>query len=160
MVKAIGQELDPKLQPFVWSMKKEFKRNTQTAQNLATEASLIGMVAVLLACVGIVGLVMYAVSQRMKEIAIRLALGADKAHVLGVVLRQFLWPVSLGLMAGVAGAAGLSQILRKVLYGVSGFDLLSYVSAIGLLVGIVFVAALWPARRALKVDPMRALRCE
>jgi predicted permease len=160
MVKAIGQELDPKLQPFVWSMKTEFKRNTQTAQNLATQAGLIGMVAVLLACVGIVGLVMYAVSQRTKEIAIRLALGADKAHVLGVVLHQFAWPVGLGLVAGAAGAAGLSQILRKVLYGVSGLDPISYAGATTLLVVIAVAAALGPARRALQVDPMNVLRHE
>jgi len=160
MVKTIGQELDPKLLPFVWVMKKEFKRSTQSAENLAMAASLIGMVAVLLASIGIVGLVMYAVTQRTKEIAIRLALGASKRHVLGAVLRQFAWPVGCGLAAGAAGAAGLSQVLRKVLYGVSGLDVLSYVSAIGLLVGIVFVAALWPARRALKVDPIRALRTE
>lgn len=160
MVKAIGQELDPKLLPFVWVMKKEFKRNTQSAENLAMAASLIGTVAVLLACVGIVGLVMYAVSQRAKEIAIRLALGAGKADVLAAVLRQFCWPVGFGLVAGVAGAAGLSRVLRKVLYGVSALDALSYVSAIALLVAIVFVAALWPARRALKIDPMRALHCE
>jgi predicted permease len=160
MVKAIGQELDPKLLPFVWVMKTEFKRNTQSAENLATQASLIGMVAVLLAGVGIVGLVMYSVTQRTKEIAIRLALGADKTHVLASVLRQFCWPVGLGLVAGAAGAAGLSQILRKMLYGISGLDVLSYASAMGLLVLIVFVAALWPARRALKVDPVRALRSE
>jgi ABC-type antimicrobial peptide transport system permease subunit len=118
------------------------------------------MVAVLLAGVGIVGLVMYSVTQRTKEIAIRLALGADKTHVLASVLRQFCWPVGLGLVAGAAGAAGLSQILRKMLYGLSGLDVLSYASAMGLLVLIVFVAALWPARRALKVDPVRALRSE
>jgi predicted permease len=160
MVKAIGQELDPKLLPMVWVMKKEFKRDTKTAENLAMEVSMVGVVAVLLASVGMIGLVMYAVTQRTKEIAIRLALGAGKAHVLVAVLRQFAWPVGIGLVVGAAGAAGLSQILRKVLYGISGLDALSYASAMLLLVGIIFVAALWPARRALTVDPMRALHCE
>lgn len=160
MVKAIGQQLDPKLLPMVWVMKKEFKKDTQSAENLAMEASMIGIVAVLLASVGIIGLVMYAVTQRTKEIAIRLALGAGKADVLAAVLRQFAWPVGIGLVVGAAGAAGLSRILRQVLYGISGLDALSYASAVVLLIGIIFVAALWPARRALRVDPVSALHCE
>lgn len=160
VVKAIAGGLDPKVFPEVRSIKVLFRENVAGVEKAAMVVSLIGMVAVLLAGVGIVGLVMYTVSQRTKEIAIRLALGAGKGDVLGAVLRQFCWPVGLGLVAGTVGAAGLSQILRKVLYGVSGLDALSYVSAVGLLVGIIFVAAVWPARRALRVDPVGALRCE
>jgi ABC-type antimicrobial peptide transport system permease subunit len=104
--------------------------------------------------------VTYAVSERKKEIAIRIALGAKPGHVLSAILRQFLWPVVLGLVAGFAGTAALSRVLRRILFGVSNLDPLSYVGALGVLVIIVTIAALLPARRALKLDPMRALHYE
>ena len=100
----------------------------------------------------------YAVSQRTKEIGIRTALVARPSHVLAVVLRQFSFPVVGGLLVGVGGAAALSQILRQELYGISNLDPIAYLAAIGLFVVTVAVAALLPARRALRVDPMRALR--
>lgn len=120
--------------------------------------SVLGSVAHLLACLGIVGLVAYAVSQRTKEIGIRMALGAKRAHVLSLVLRQFSRPVVAGLLVGVAAAAALSQLLRGVLYGISHLDPLAYLAAIGIFVLTVALAALLPARRALRVNPMRALR--
>jgi predicted lysophospholipase L1 biosynthesis ABC-type transport system permease subunit len=92
--------------------------------------SLIGMVAVLLAGVGIIGLVAFTVSQRTKEIAIRIALGARKVQVLAAVLRQFAWPVALGLVAGTGIAAAASRVLRKALFGVNNLDPLSYARAL------------------------------
>jgi ABC-type antimicrobial peptide transport system permease subunit len=77
-----------------------------------------------------------------------------------VVLRQFAIPVAAGLLAGVGGAAALSQILRQLLYGVSNLDPMAYVGAVGVFAVAVVVAALLPARRALRVDPIRALRYE
>ena len=94
--------------------------------------------ALLLACLGIVGLVAYSVSQRTKEIGIRMALGAPGSHVLSVVLascRARSWP---DCSLGVAGAAGLSQVLRRELYGVSNLDPLAYGAAIAL-----FVVTAW-----------------
>jgi ABC-type antimicrobial peptide transport system permease subunit len=129
-------------------------------ERVAAVVSLIGMVAVLLAGVGIIGLVAFTVSQRSKEIAIRLALGAKRAQVLAAVLRQFSWPVALGLVAGTGLAAALSKFLRKGLYGVSNLDPIGYGGAIGILVLIVAVAALMPARRALKLDVAKALHHE
>jgi len=106
------------------------------------------------------GLVAYGVSQRTKEIGIRMALGARPAHVLAVILRQFSVPVAAGLLAGVGAAAALSQILRQLLYGVGNLDPIAYLGAIAVFAVTVAVAALLPARRALRVDPMRALRYE
>jgi ABC-type antimicrobial peptide transport system permease subunit len=105
-------------------------------------------------------LVAYGVSQRTKEIGIRMALGARPSDVLAVVLRQFSLPVAAGLLAGVGGAAALSQILRQQLYGVSNLDPMAYLGAIAVFAVTVALAALLPARRALRVDPMRALRYE
>jgi len=100
------------------------------------------------------------VSQRTREIGIRMALGARPAHILSVVLRQFSRPVGAGLLAGIGGAAALSGLLRGQLYGISNLDFTAYLGAIGVFAVTVAVAALWPARRALRVDPMRSLRHE
>jgi ABC-type antimicrobial peptide transport system permease subunit len=132
----------------------------QGAEYSALSAGLLGFTALLLACVGIVGLVGYAVSQRTKEIGIRMALGAKPSDVLSVVLGQLSRSVVAGLLLGVAGAAAVSRILRQVLYGVSNLDPIAYLAAIGVFVVVATLAALLPARRALRVDPMRALRYE
>jgi ABC-type antimicrobial peptide transport system permease subunit len=157
MVKSITASLNPNVFPGMRLLKAEFKKDTESAGQAAMAASLLGMVAVLLAALGLVGLVAYAVSERTKEIAIRIALGAKPRHVVSAILRQFLWPVASGLLAGLAAAAALSQVLRKVLFGVSNLDPLSYASAVIVLVAIATIAALLPAKRALRVDPIRAL---
>jgi len=159
-LRSIAQNLDPKLFPEVRLLKGELHRETQSAGNIAMIISLLGFVAALLAGLGIVGLVAYSVSQRTREIAIRLALGASRMQLLGAILRQFSWPVVLGLIAGAAATAVVSQVLRGMLYGVSNLDPLSYAAAIALLIGIFAVAALLPARRALKLDVARALHQE
>ncbi len=159
-VAAVARSADPKLFPEVGLMKNAFREKVGTARNVALAVSLLGSVSLFLACLGIVGLVSYAVSQRTKEIGIRMALGAEPAHVLTVVLRQFSVPVVAGLLAGAGLAAALSRILRQELYGVNNLDPIAYVGAIGIFVAIITIAALLPARRALGVDPLRALRYE
>jgi predicted permease len=159
-LRAIPQSLDPKLFPEVRLLKAEFQNETKSAGGIAKIISLLGFVAVLLSSIGILGLVAYTVSQRKKEIAIRLALGAPAAQVLLAVLRQFSWPVTLGILAGIGATAALSQILRRILYGVSNLDPLSYTSAILVLCAILAAAMLLPARRALKLDVARTLHQE
>jgi ABC-type antimicrobial peptide transport system permease subunit len=107
-----------------------------------------------------IGLVAYAVSQRMKEIAIRLALGARRVQVIAAVLQQFSWPFALGLIGGIAAAAATSRVLRKILYGISNLDPLSYAVAITLLVLLIGIAAVEPVRRALRLDIARTLHYE
>ncbi len=159
-VASIAKSIDPTLNPEVQLMKSAFRGKLRTAKTSAMAATLLGFLALLLACAGIVGLVSYAVSQRTKEIGIRMALGARPAHVLSLVLRQFAVPVAIGLLAGLAVAAALSQILRGLLYGVSNFDAAAYLGAIAIFAVAVAAAAVLPARRALRVDPTRALRYE
>lgn len=155
---AIAKDVDPATFPEVQLLKNGFRRKLRSAESSALVVSLLGSMAHLLACLGIVGVVAYAVSQRTKEIGIRMALGARPSHVLEVVLRQFALPVAAGLLVGVGGAAALSQLLRRELYGISHLDPVTYLAAIGVFVITVVLAALLPARRALRVDPMRALR--
>jgi predicted permease len=158
--RSISEALDPRLFPEIRPLKLLYKDNVSTIERVAAAVSLIGMVAVSLAGVGIVGLVGFTVSQRTKEIAIRMALGARRGRVLGAILQQFAWPVGIGLLAGTAAAAGLSRVLRFALYGVSNFDPAGYVGAIAVLMAIVAAAALLPARRALRLDIARALHHE
>ena len=160
VVRSIGESLDPKLFLYIQLLKGEFRRATKGVEAAATVITILGLVALSLAVLGLVGLVAYAVSERTKEIAIRIALGAQSWDVLSSILRQFFWPVMLGLVAGMGATAALSKLLRQVLYGVSNLDPVSYAGAIGFLMCIAIAAALLPARRALRVDPMQALHTE
>jgi predicted permease len=160
-VRSVGSSIDPRVMPAVRPLRTAFHDQLRPVERGALLTSVMGAIALLLAVLGILGLVAYAVSQRTKEIGIRMALGAKPSHVLGtILLSQFLRPVALGVLLGAAGAAVLSQLLRHVLYGISNLDPISYSAAIILLVVMSTIAALAPAQRALRVDPMRALRHE
>ena len=159
-VASVARSIDPAIFPEVQLVKSSFRRKMEDAEYAAMSVSVLGFVALLLASLGIVGLVAYSVSHRTKEIGIRMALGANPAHVLTVVIRQLAMPILAGSVAGVAGAAALSQLLRRELYGISYLDPLAYLGAIVVFFAMVAVAALLPARRALRVDPLRALRYE
>jgi predicted permease len=160
MVKSIAESIDPKLFPEIWLLKAAVHQNMLNFELAAAAASMLGIAAALLAAMGLLGLVAYTVSERTKEIAIRIALGAKAAHVLSAILRQFVWPIVIGLLTGAAGTAFLSQVIRKVLFGVSNLDPLSYAGAMGVLLVITTTAALLPAKQALRVDPLHALRYE
>jgi len=100
----------------------------------------------------------YLVSQRTREIGIRVALGAQSVEVVGLVLRQALGLVAVGLAVGLAGSLVVSRVLGQMLYGLSTFDALTFVTVPVFLAAVAMLAAYIPARRAAKVDPMVALR--
>jgi predicted permease len=158
--KAIVQNLDPKVFPEIRLLRAAFRVEMKSVELAAVAVSMIGVVAVVLAGVGIIGMVAFTVSQRLKEIAIRLALGAGHGQVFSAVLGQFCWPVVLGLMTGLGFAAGTSKVLRKTLFGVSNLDPASYAAAITTLIAVIAAAALFPARRALRVDLAKTLHYE
>jgi predicted permease len=116
--------------------------------------------ALLLAAVGIYGVISYAVSQRTREIGIRLALGARSASVLALVMRQGLAPAAGGIAAGLVAAALLTRFLGSVLYGVAPMDALTFATIPLLLLAIAALSVLIPAARASRVDPNVALRAE
>jgi predicted permease len=159
-VSRIAAGVDAKVYADVRLLRTAFHDRVQQARLAAMAVAGLGASALALACIGIVGLVAYTVSQRTREIGIRMALGASARDVLSVVLRQLRRPVSAGLAGGILGAAGLSQFMRRELYGVSHLDPVAYLAATGFFVVVVTVAALMPARRALQVDPLVALKTE
>jgi len=160
MIKSISENLDRKLFPEIRQLKLLYLDNVSLLDRIATIASMIGLIAVLVAGVGIIGLVSFSVSQRMKEIAIRMALGAKKVEILNEVLRQFVLPVAIGLVAGTGIAAAASKVLRKILFGVDNLDPLSYAGAIAVLASLILLAAVLPARRALRLDLAKTLHYE
>ena len=159
-IKAIAGGIDIGLYPTITPLTAGFRKNVSRVEQIATIVSLLGSIAIFLAVVGLLGLVSYVVSQRTKEIAIRLAFGANRAAIFSAVLRRFAWPVLVGLVAGVATTAGLAQILRRGLYGISGLDPISYMSAIAILLAVLTTAALLPVRRAFQLDIARILHFE
>lgn len=153
-----ARALDSSVFPGIEPLASGLERRVQSTKYVALSVGLLGLCALSLACLGIAGLVTYAVAQRTTEIGIRVALGAQPAHVLFVFARRFVRPVLLGLLAGIAGAAMLSQMLRGQLLGLSPLDPLTYVACTGLFLLVATGATLVPARRALALDPLTALR--
>jgi ABC-type antimicrobial peptide transport system permease subunit len=126
----------------------------------ASVTASLGLVGLLLAAIGIYGVTAYWVTRRTHEIGIRLAMGAQRADIVGMVLRQGLSLAAIGSAIGLAIAAGASQLLAVFLFGVPPMDPLAFGGAAVLFAAVALAACYVPARRATKVDPLIALRCE
>jgi len=122
--------------------------------------SAFGLIAVFLAAVGIYGVISHAVTQRTQEIGLRVALGAREAAVLKLVLKQAMWISLGGVAAGLAGTLVLGNVVKSLLYEVAPTDPLTIGAVSILLMVVTVVACYFPARRALRVDPLVALRYE
>ncbi len=127
---------------------------------IATLSVFFGALAVVLACIGLYGVISYSVARRTNEIGIRLALGATPAGVLRMVLKESLWLALAGIALGALAALAAARLISTLLFGVSAADPLTMAGAIALMLAVTALAAFLPARRAAKVDPMIALQCE
>jgi len=139
---------------------EQVTRNFNQQRVIVRLTELFGALALILACVGLYGVMAYSVARRTNEIGIRMALGADRASVLALVLRGALGQVGLGMSIGIPAALAGGRLLASELYGVKSYDPVILGLATAVLATSALVAGLVPARRATKVDPMVALRYE
>jgi predicted permease len=126
----------------------------------AAVAGSLGIVGLLLAAIGIYGVTSYSVARRIREIGIRVALGADGTSVLRLILRQGLVLTLAGIVIGLALGALVSQVVRSLLMGIAALDPITFGAGAALFLAVALAASYFPARRATKVDPMVALRAE
>ncbi len=160
-IRDVVHRLDPDLASFgVMTMDRHLENALNVATNSAVFAGAFGLIALLLAVVGIYGLVSYAVERRTREVGIRIALGADAKDVLRLVLGKGLNLAALGVSLGLAGALAVARLIGGMLYGVSPTDPWIFVTMSLLLAGVVLLASYLPARRATRVDPVTSLRSE
>jgi ABC-type antimicrobial peptide transport system permease subunit len=140
---------------------EELRRRRHTWEfTLVKAISVLGVLSLILAAFGLYGVVSYMVTMRQREIGIRMALGAEGASVLRLVVRQSIVPVLAGCVLGGAGAVIVAMLLRSRLYGVSPMDPLAFGGAALLLLVTMIAASVAPARRAARVDPIQVLRTE
>jgi ABC-type antimicrobial peptide transport system permease subunit len=138
----------------------EVAANFNQDRLIARLTSLFGILALILASVGLYGVMSYFVARRTSEIGVRMALGAARSSVVAMVLRGALWQVLIGLAFGIPAALFAGHLMGSLLYGVSGYDPLAFLGAIVLLAICATVAGFIPARRAATIEPMQALRTE
>jgi len=155
------REIDPGLAfESVTSLGAVFDDVTARYEVSAALVGLFGALALILAAAGLYGVVSFLVAQRTREIGIRMALGADRARVAGQVLRSALALAGAGLALGLAGAVALRRFTASLLFGVGPTDPWALAVASAVLIGVALLAALAPARRATRVDPMEAIRAD
>ena len=142
----------------VTTLGAEYERSLARTSLTLVLLGAAGTMALLVGVIGIYGVIAYMVSQRTREVGIRLALGAPAAEVTAMFVRQGLTLAGIGCAAGLAAAFGLTRLMRSLLYGVSTADPLTYAVATGALLAAVVVGSWLPARRAARVDPVDALR--
>ena len=160
------------IQDQIWALDKDQPiTNVRTLEEIVSASvalrrfqtwllAVFAAVAVGLALIGIFGVLSYAVSQRTSELGLRMALGAGPRDILALVLKQAGKWIAVGVVLGLGGAMVLTRYLESFLFDVRRIDWQSYAVAVALLAALALVAALIPARRGAKVDPMSALRCE
>jgi predicted lysophospholipase L1 biosynthesis ABC-type transport system permease subunit len=161
MLRRTLAEIDPNLTiTSIRTMQQQVELSFDQERAVASLAGLFGIVALALAAIGLYGVTAYAVAQRTNEIGIRMALGADRAKVIHMVLRGAFNPVVVGLILGLPLTVGAGRLISAQLYGVSSWDPLALAVAAGALAICSLFAAMIPAIRAASISPMDALRIE
>ncbi len=161
-VRRVADSIDPDVPVFEVVTQTELadRRLLQSDRLLSILSSAFGVVALLLAAIGLAGLLAYAVARRTNEIGVRMALGAAPGDVVRMVLGDSLWMVAVGVLVGLPGAYAVGRLLKSMLFGLEPADPWTAAGALAVLAAVAAVAAWLPARRAARIDPMAALREE
>jgi predicted permease len=152
--------IDQRLPVRVLTARGLLERTTAPSRLLATGIGSIGMVTLVLVAAGLYATLSFTVSRRIREFGIRSALGASPANTARLVLRHSARLVGLGVLIGTALAAGVSLLIRRVLFGISPLDPLTFITTAAVLLGVAMAASVLPVRQATRVDPMEALRTD
>jgi ABC-type antimicrobial peptide transport system permease subunit len=160
-VREAVRSIDPEQPVYQIRTLEEAVSATQTTRRVSTVSlGIFGVFSLLLAALGIYAVVAYAVSQRRRELGLRIALGAGQGQVRRLVLKQAMIPVAIGSIIGLAAAFAMGSVMSSLLFGITGSDPLTLVGTTLLLGGTALFASWLPARRASRMDPCRALRLD
>jgi predicted permease len=160
-IRAKVREMDANLPIYAMrTMDDQISNSLSTERMIASLSTVFGFVATVLAIIGLYGVMSYSVAQRTREIGIRMALGAEQGKVIGMVMREVLLLIAIGVAVGVPAALLLTRVIKSQLYGLEAHDPWTLGLATGLLAVVACAAGYIPALRASRVDPMRALRYE
>ncbi|MFZ0819353.1 MAG: ABC transporter permease [Candidatus Acidiferrales bacterium] len=160
-IRRVVRETDGNLDPLIFHTVHEFIEQRLTGDKLTARlSSFFGSVALILACIGLYGVLSYNVTRRTGEIGVRMALGAQRGNILGLILREALIVTLLGAVLGIGAALAATRVMASLLYGVTPRDPTTMVVAAGVLLAVASLAAAIPAWRASRTDPITALRYE
>jgi predicted permease len=160
-IRGVVNQLDPSLPVTnMRTFEAQIERQLANDRLIATLSEIFGGLAALLAAIGIYGLLAYGVTQRIREIGIRMALGADTRSVGKMILSEMSWLLLIGMVIGLPLTYGLGKLLNSMLYGVKAFEPATVGISLACIAMVAFAAALIPVRRAARVDPLVALRYE
>jgi predicted permease len=155
------QTLDPSIPVSgVRTMDEVLSKAQSRPRFLTMLLTMFSGVALMIATIGIYGVISYSVARRSKEFGLRMALGAQPTNILGLVMKQGFWLTAIGVIVGLSAALGLTRLMASLLFGVQPTDVATFVTVSALLAVVALVASFIPARRATQVDPMKALRYE
>lgn len=159
-IRAAARTLDGNLVVEVTKLADNLEAWRVPSRIVAALSGVLGTLGLLLAAIGVHGVVSYGMSQRIREIGIRMTLGAAGREVMSLAVRQALGPVVIGALVGVIGCAAVSEVLSGALYGLGAHDPIAFIGVPLFLLAVAFLASYFPARRASRVDPIAALRYE
>jgi putative ABC transport system permease protein len=144
----------------VQSLDEVVKHRTLGLSYVAWEMAIFGVIALILSSIGVYGVMSYLVAQETHDIGIRMALGAQRSTVMGMLFRRGIATAGAGLVLGLAAAVAMARLLASLLFGVGADDLATFIGIPLALAAAASLAIYIPARRAVRIDPMDALRCE